>query len=96
MASDKERELFSQLLAGNERIDVVPNGVDLDFNRPGMSIPQPNTLIYNGALTFSANFDAMRYFLQDIFPIIRVQAPEVKLKITGINSGGRSFPLACG
>jgi glycosyltransferase involved in cell wall biosynthesis len=87
VASEIERELFSQLLSESDCIHVIPNGVDLDFNRPGIAKPKPNTLIYNGALTFNANYDAMRFFLQDIFPSIQRQIPEVTLKISGSTMG---------
>jgi glycosyltransferase involved in cell wall biosynthesis len=87
VVSDREKEILTQVVDGNLPVYVVPNGVDLNYHRPSITIPQPNTLIYNGALTFKANFDAISYFLQDIFPIIRVQAPEVKLTITGAIQG---------
>ena len=87
VVSDRERELLTEVVDGNVPVHVVPNGVDLAFHRPGISSPQPNTLIYHGALTFNANFDAMSYFLQDILPIIRVQVPEVTLTITGTIQG---------
>ena len=87
VVSEAERDLFSQLVDKNDCVHVVPNGVDLDFNRPGIARPEPETLIYNGALTFSANLDAMSYFLQEIFPIIRAQAPGATLKITGSTQG---------
>jgi glycosyltransferase involved in cell wall biosynthesis len=87
VVSELERQLFSKLVNSNGNVYVIPNGVDLDQNRPGIAIPQPNTLIYNGALTFSANLDAMSYFLQDIFPTIRAQAPSAILKITGTVQG---------
>lgn len=87
VASERERDLLSRVVDATVNVHIVPNGVDLNYNRPGIAIPQPYTLIYNGALTFNANFDAMSYFLQDILPLIRVQAPEVTLKITGTLQG---------
>jgi glycosyltransferase involved in cell wall biosynthesis len=87
VVSEREREILYRLIDGNKCLKVIPNGVDLDYNRPGITKPQPYTLIYPGALTFSANFDAMSYFLQDIFPLIRVKAPEATLKITGTVQG---------
>ena len=87
VVSARERELLTQVVDSKVSIYIIPNGVDLNHNRPGIAIPQPFTLIYNGALTFAANLDAMNYFLHDIFPIIRVQAPETTLKITGTVQG---------
>ncbi len=62
---------------------VVPNGVDIAHNAPTSVSPQPNTLVFSGALTYSANYDAIAYFLQDIFPKIQTAVPEVHLSVTG-------------
>jgi polysaccharide biosynthesis protein PslH len=83
VASETERELFSQVVDQKDRIHVIPNGVDLVYNQPGMAKPHPHTLVYNGKLTYSANYDAMSYFLRDIFPNILVRVPETILTITG-------------
>jgi glycosyltransferase involved in cell wall biosynthesis len=69
------------------RISVVPNGVDITYHQPGLSMPEPNTLIYNGALTYQANYDAMEHFLHEIFPRIRATLPAVRVKITGSIEG---------
>jgi polysaccharide biosynthesis protein PslH len=68
-------------------VKVIRNGVDCEQFRPGQYPVQPNTLIYNGALTYSANYDAMQYFLPTIYPLIRQQIPEVTLTITGSTRG---------
>jgi polysaccharide biosynthesis protein PslH len=73
--------------AQGPRVEVVPNGVDCRRNRPGLAQPQPLALVYNGALTYSANYDAMRWFLAAIYPRIRAQLPEVSLTITGATHG---------
>jgi glycosyltransferase involved in cell wall biosynthesis len=65
------------------QVGVVPNGVDLSLNQPATSEPVPGSIIFNGALTYNANFDAMDYFLREIFPLVRADAPEAHLKITG-------------
>lgn len=65
------------------RVEVVPNGADLEWNRPGLAIPTPDTLVFNGPLTYSANADAMRSFVQEVLPLVRQHRPEVTLTITG-------------
>jgi glycosyltransferase involved in cell wall biosynthesis len=57
--------------------------VDLEKNTGDFGLPKPDTLIYSGALTYSANFDAMEFFLNDIFPRVKASHPEVSLRITG-------------
>jgi glycosyltransferase involved in cell wall biosynthesis len=69
------------------RIALSPNGVDCAHNRPGLAQPQPASLVYNGSLTYSANYDAMRWFLGEVYPRIRAQVPEVTLAITGSTQG---------
>lgn len=69
------------------KLGVVPNGAFIEENENISTSPQNNTLIFNGALTYQANFDAMDYFLRDIFPLICSEKPEVSLKITGSTKG---------
>lgn len=68
-------------------VEVVPNGVDCDHNRPGIIQSQPDHLVFNGSLTYSANFEAMKWFLADVYPLIKVRQPEVSLIITGSTDG---------
>jgi glycosyltransferase involved in cell wall biosynthesis len=68
-------------------MQTLPNGVDLARNQPGPVEPLPDTLVFNGALTYYANAEAMRTFAGEILPRIREQRPEVRLKITGRSDG---------
>lgn len=87
VASDREVAYLRGLLPSGERLVVVPNGVDCTLLRPGLAAPRPGALVYNGALTYSANYDAMQYFLSAIYPRIRHDAPEATLTITGSTRG---------
>ncbi len=69
------------------KIEIVPNGVDCQLNRPRLATPIPGRLVYSGALTYSANYDAMDYFLKEIYPLIRRKMPIVSLVITGSIDG---------
>jgi glycosyltransferase involved in cell wall biosynthesis len=75
------------VLGGRPPIEIVPNGVDCATHRPGLAAPLPDTLVFNGALTYSANYDAMAYFLSEIFPLIRAVQPSISLTITGATTG---------
>jgi glycosyltransferase involved in cell wall biosynthesis len=88
MVSEQDRQSTLAMLPGYRGpVEVIPNGVDCRRNRPGLAQPTPDTLIFNGALTYSANYDAMRYFLHEIYPRIRQQVPSASLTITGSTSG---------
>jgi glycosyltransferase involved in cell wall biosynthesis len=69
------------------RITVIPNGVDCAHDRPGLAQPQPLRLVYNGALTYRANYDAMQWFLAQVYPHIKAPVPGVSLTITGSTRG---------
>ncbi len=88
MVSTEDRDASRELLVGGcPPIEVVPNGVDCEHHRPGLALPRPGSLVYNGAMTYSANYDAMQFFLRDVYPLVRAQAPDVSLTITGSTSG---------
>ena len=61
--------------------------MDCQRNQPGLAQPRPNTLVYHGALTYSTNFDAMRWFLAEIYPGVQREVGSVSLTITGNTSG---------
>jgi glycosyltransferase involved in cell wall biosynthesis len=69
------------------RVEVVANGVDCHHNQPYVGPVRPDSLIYSGALTYSANFDAVQFFLADIYPQIKREVPTVSLTVTGSTKG---------
>jgi glycosyltransferase involved in cell wall biosynthesis len=40
-------------------------------------------MIYPGAVTYSANHDAVTHFIQDVLPLIRQQQPQAQFTVTG-------------
>lgn len=62
---------------------VIPNGVDVMAHQQDFGPPQPDTLVYAGAMTYKANFDAVAYFLAEIWPLIRAERPQATFYVTG-------------
>jgi glycosyltransferase involved in cell wall biosynthesis len=83
VVSEQERQQVLRVSPHYNCVAVVPNGVDTGHYAADSGVPEPDRLVYSGALTYSANFDAMSFFLQDIFPLVQAQRPDVKLFITG-------------
>lgn len=82
--SELDRRVLHGLIPEhNVRVAVVPNGVDTEYHQSGYVQPEQNSLVFNGALTYQPNYEAMDYFLREILPLIRVDEPHVKLRITG-------------
>lgn len=88
MVSREDQIAFAKLARGpRPKIELVPNGVDCSRNRPNLAPVEPARMVFNGALTYSANYNAMRYFLTEIYPLIRKELPEASLTITGSTEG---------
>lgn len=87
VSEEDHRTTASTVGKHGPRIEVVPNGVDCQHNRPGLARPRPAALVYNGSLTYSANYDAVRWFLAQVWPAIRTQVPDATLTITGSTEG---------
>lgn len=89
VVSRLEEELVRKALPAQAKVTVVPNGVDCARYRlyAGEQVIEKNSLIYPGALTYQPNFEAVQFFLADIFPRIQAACPDVRLYITGKTGG---------
>lgn len=80
--SEGEHALLRRLHR-DTRLVVVPNGVDLGACTGSFGTPSNDTLIYPGALSYEANFDAVQFFAEAILPRLRLRRPDVRLRVTG-------------
>lgn len=85
--SDRELRAISELGVDVSHGHVVPNGVDMSKYGGDFGQPRPRSLVYAGALTFSANLDAVSYFLSDIYPQVQVACPGITFSVTGKYDG---------
>jgi glycosyltransferase involved in cell wall biosynthesis len=83
VVSQKERNLLSRISNGVISSLVVPNCVNYQSYQGDFGSPDKDTLIYSGALTYHANFDAVDYFLREIFPLIQKERPGTRFIVTG-------------
>lgn len=93
VASDRDRRDLAALVSEGGAslrepwVEQVPNGVDTSLNRPAEIAPVPQSLIFNGALSYAPNLDAMSYFVGDILPSIVSEVADVQLTVTGACDG---------
>ena len=64
------------------RTAVVPNGVDIDYFTPDHAQETP-ALVYTGGMNMFANRDAVLYFLNEIWPLIRARAEDASFFAIG-------------
>jgi sugar transferase (PEP-CTERM/EpsH1 system associated) len=87
LISEEERRVFHGRV--NRRpVSVISNGVDLEYfqHLSDSSLNARHSAIaFTGAMDYYPNIDAVRYFCQDIFPLVRRANPDVQFYIVGRN-----------
>ena len=86
MVSPKDAEVIHGL-SPNSKIQVIPNGVDVDYYFPSTvnAKDRSNTLVFHGHMSYPPNVDAMLFFCKQIMPLVAKQVPDLKLLIVGKN-----------
>jgi len=90
VTSPVDKQAFEQL-AGTDpaaveaarRIEVLPNGVDLDYFQPSTQPRDPATILFSGKLSYHANVAAALYLGQQVMPLVWRQRPEARLVYAG-------------
>jgi polysaccharide biosynthesis protein PslH len=94
VVSDREREVLAAVLGDARAIHVLPNGVAVDDY--ACATPRhPDLAIFTGSLDYGPNYDAMRWFVREVWPTVRRSRPAARLLITG-DRGRRPLPAADG
>jgi polysaccharide biosynthesis protein PslH len=70
-------------LAGMRAVDLIALGVDTDFFAPGAEPAEPNTGVFWGRLDFGPNIQALQWFCQSTWPLIRRDVPDARFTIIG-------------
>ena len=84
VVSEDEKRNMQRFAPAGADIRVIPNGVDTLANRPDAAITvDPHRLIYSGAVTFQPNYEAVRYFITEVLPLVRANNPQMQFYVTG-------------
>ncbi len=78
---------------GQANVSVVPNGVDTTsfVFRPKKMMGKPLTFLYVGNFRWMENRDAAEHIIRDIWPVIRAQYPDARLRIVGDHAPGGQY-----
>jgi len=72
-----------QSLYGVAGIAAVPTGVDLDYFAPPEARQPTTDLVFLGSMDWRPNIDGIRWFTDEILPLIRRHRPECSLAVVG-------------
>lgn len=85
VVSQAERALYEKV-AGSPRAVVAPNGVDAHYFQPEPSRGRPAaTACFVGVLNYQPNVDAVRWFVEAVWPLVRSRTPSATLLVVGRN-----------
>ena len=81
-----DETFLRQYVSREMPVQVVANGVDLDYFAPG-SAPDPRgaapTVLFCGAMDYNPNIDALRWYFDEVHHRLRQLVPELQVLIVG-------------
>lgn len=66
-------------------VEVVENGVDLEYFSPRDTPALPHRLVFTGSMDWRPNQDAVLFFVREVLPLIRRKIADVSLAVVGRN-----------
>ncbi|CAN5425213.1 TIGR03087 family PEP-CTERM/XrtA system glycosyltransferase [soil metagenome] len=86
--SEEEAALFRKR-TGAKRVHVVGNGIDTEFFDPSAPFKRIETMgaliVFTGQMDYRPNIEGVIWFVETIFPHIRVHHPDARFAIVGRN-----------
>lgn len=100
LVTPEERTLFCQQLGlSMQQVGFYRNGVDDQYFCPDPGLPSPyqsedQAIVFTGAMDYHANVDAVVWFVEQVWPLIRQREPAAKFYIVGSNPTATVSALA--
>ncbi len=88
LACSKDDAMELRALAPATPMTVIPNGVDLEANRPAGRPPgDPCRMVFVGQMGWFPNRDGIEWFMRDVLPRIIGQRADARLVVVGKSQG---------
>ena len=82
VVNDREREALARFCP-DARVEVVPNGVDLESLQPlDMPAAEPR-VVFSGVFNYAPNADGARWFVREVWPRVLAAVPQARLTLAG-------------
>ena len=88
VCGEDDRTFIKRWIAGGADVEVIGNGADLDCFRPEaapVARADDPTALFCGAMDYSPNADALRWYFSKIHDRVRRKIPNLKILIVGRN-----------
>jgi sugar transferase (PEP-CTERM/EpsH1 system associated) len=83
VTSAADRQMLLDLGCSEDRVTVVPNGVDLEYFEPQQLERDHLKLVFTGKMSYHANVAAVKDLVELIMPKVWAKQPDVQLAIVG-------------
>jgi glycosyltransferase involved in cell wall biosynthesis len=80
--SERDRQVFEREF-DLQNVAVIPNGVDITEFTPSRVSGQTGTILFTGLMSYYPNEQAIRWFLDAVFPLLLKSVPEARLVVAG-------------
>ena len=82
--SEEDRRDFNRQY-GWRHVHTIDTAVDVDYFHPNGEVERPDRIVFIGSMDWLPNQDGVRYFVEEIFPLIRRSNPRATFQIVGRN-----------
>lgn len=82
VSTEIERRDCMRLIPG-ARVEVLRNGVDLEYFTPETAATSVPQIVFTGVMDYFPNIQAVRYFCDEIFPLVCRAVPRATFVIVG-------------
>ena len=92
--SELDNDRLRELIGNQSLVREIPNGVDIDYFKPMRTDVVPRSMVFVGNLKWYPNRDAMLYFANVLWPLIRQRYPDARMDVVGAEPPKALFELA--
>ena len=83
--SDEDCEIMRKDFGLTNVLGSVPTGVDCDYFAESKWPRQEHSLVFLGSMDWMPNIDAVEFFTEEIWPVVKKQFPHATLTVVGRN-----------
>lgn len=82
--SDEDKEFIGHEIGDHDKIEVVSNGVDVQwFEEKKKKLPENPTILFVGTFNWLPNVEAVKFLVNEVWPKVKKDIPTAKLWIVG-------------
>lgn len=82
--SEEDRSLMKKTVPDLKKISVVANGIDSEYFDEVKPKPAKDpTILFVGTFKWLPNVDAVHYLVEEVWPLLKKQVPNIRLRIAG-------------